>query len=106
MQHFWREVSSGRRKLVPTRGLHNAVASVPESEHRTAAQKNIQVDLMLGQIANYCVVISHNSNEEIYISCSNLAKDQEPRFLSTSAHFLDLISITLQAEKRHMRIIV
>ena len=39
---FQEEVSSSRRKLVPTRGLHGDVASLPES----AAMKNAQLDLM------------------------------------------------------------
>ena len=82
---IWMRVLSGRRKLVPTRDLHSDVDSVPESEHRTPAQENTQLDRMLGQIANYCVVINRNIiMNKIYISCSNLANDQ--RALRVSVH--------------------
>ena len=45
----------------PRRGLTNDGSSVPESKRLTAAQKNAHLDLMLGQIANFCPVISRNS---------------------------------------------
>ena len=43
------------------RGLTDDASSVPESKRLTAAQKNSHLDLMLGQIANFCLVISRNS---------------------------------------------
>ena len=55
LHHFWRRVSSGRRKLIPTRGLHSDVASLPES----VALKKAELYLMLREITN-CVVISQN----------------------------------------------
>ena len=45
----------------PLRGLQNDGESVRASAHRTAQQKCTHVDLMLGQIANYCPVISRNT---------------------------------------------
>ena len=45
----------------PRRGLTNDGTSIPETQRLTAAQKNAHLDLLLGQIANFCPVISRNS---------------------------------------------
>ena len=45
----------------PHRGLDDDAAPVAEARRKTAAQKVTQLELMLGQIANYCPVISRNS---------------------------------------------
>ena len=34
---------------------------MPAAQHRTAQQKMTELELMLGQIANYCWVFSRNS---------------------------------------------
>ena len=41
--------------------LTNDGTTVPEAERLTAALKNARLDLLLGQIANFCPVISRNS---------------------------------------------
>ena len=38
----------------PLRGLTDDVDPIPEVQRRTAAQKVTQLELMLGQIANFC----------------------------------------------------
>ena len=45
----------------PLRGLEDDGESVRTSAHRTAQQKCTHLDLMLGQITNYCHVICHNT---------------------------------------------
>ena len=45
----------------PHRFLTNDGSAVPEAQRLTAAQKYAHVDLLLGQIANFCPVIVRNS---------------------------------------------
>ena len=86
----------------PTRGLHNDGEDTPEGTRRTAAQKNLHLDLMLGQIANYCAVISRNSITKNSISVQDIWQKirQHYGFRSTGANFLNLVDIKLQADER------
>jgi hypothetical protein len=45
----------------PLRGFENDADTVPVARRRTAEQKAAQLELILGQIANYCPVISRNT---------------------------------------------
>ena len=45
----------------PNHGFSEDGSDVPASSRLTAAQKAVQLDLMLGQIANFCPVIMKNS---------------------------------------------
>jgi hypothetical protein len=45
----------------PLRGFENDADTVPIARRRTAEQKTAQLELILGQIANYCPVISRNT---------------------------------------------
>ena len=45
----------------PLRGFQNDGEDVAQANRRTAAQKCTHLELMLGQIANYCPVISSNT---------------------------------------------
>ena len=42
----------------PNRGLANDGGDVPEAQRKTATQKCIQLELMLGQIAKFCPIVS------------------------------------------------
>jgi hypothetical protein len=44
----------------PNRDFVDDDDPIPENQRRTARQKSATLDLMLGQIANYCPVISSN----------------------------------------------
>ena len=44
----------------PNRGLTSDGEAVPEARGPTTAQKNVHLELMLGQTANFCPVISRN----------------------------------------------
>ena len=46
----------------PLRGIADDGEVVAEAYRRTAAQKCTHLDLMLGQIANYCPIISRNTH--------------------------------------------
>ena len=50
-----------KSKNNPNRDLTNDAAPIPESQRCTAAQKVTHLELMLGQIANYCPVISRST---------------------------------------------
>ena len=45
----------------PTRGLQNDPDSVAKDQRKTAQQKVVQLELMLGQIVNYCPIIARNT---------------------------------------------
>lgn len=79
------------------RGFVDDTDAIPEATRRTAAQNVSHLKLMLGQIANYCPVISHNTNVKNSTSFTNIwqAIRLQYGFQSTGAHFLDLNSIHL-----------
>ena len=83
------------------RGLHADGENVAEAQRKTAAQKVIQLELMLGQIANYCPIISRNT---IVKNCTCLndiwqAICQHFGFQSSGSHFLDLTLITRKPDE-------
>jgi hypothetical protein len=87
----------------PTRGLQNDGEPIPEGDRKTAAQKVVHLELMLGQIANFAAVISRNSIAKQSTSLKDVWQKlrQHYGFQSTGAHFLDLCSIRLEADERH-----
>ncbi|MEG7522125.1 MAG: retropepsin-like domain-containing protein, partial [Chromatiales bacterium] len=72
-----------------------------ENDH-TAIQQAYMLDLMLGQIANYCPVISRNTIAKNSTSLSGIWQTIRLHygFQSTGAHFLDFADIHLQADER------
>ena len=86
----------------PLRGLTDDGTAIPEAQRLTAAQKNTYLDLLLGQIANFCPVISRNSIVKHSTSLNDIWKKirQHYGFQSSGAHFLDLASIRLQPDER------
>ena len=84
------------------RGFTDDGSSVPEASRRTAQQKVSMLELMLGQIANYCPVISGNKNVK---NSTLLGSIWSPirlhfGFEATGAHFLDFSEIQLEQGKR------
>ena len=90
------------RKQTAARGLTNDGTTVPEAQRLTAAQKNAHLDLLLGQMANFCPVISRNSIVKHSTSLNDIWQKirQHYGFQSTGAHFLDLASIHPQPDER------
>ena len=84
----------------PLRGLMDD----PEDQEnrRTAAQKLTHLELMLGQIANFCPIISRNTIVRSSTSISNIwqAVRLHFGFQSTGAHFLDLNNIKFEPTER------
>ena len=89
-----------KAKASPNRGF----ARDPEgtTPRRTAAQKVTQLELMLGQIANYCPVISRNSVVKNSTSLNAIWQSIRLHygFQSSGSHFLDLAEIKLEAGER------
>ena len=81
----------------PTRGL---IAS--KNPYVSVAQKNAHLELMLGQVANYCPVISRNSIIKNSISLNEIWQKirQHFGFRSSGSHFLNLASIKRQPDER------
>ena len=77
------------------RGLENDGEDIPEANRRTAAQKLTHLELMLGQIANYCPVIARNSIVKNSTSIKAIWQVIRAHygFQSTGAHFLDFNNI-------------
>ena len=86
----------------PLRGLQDDGESVHASARRREQQKCTHVDLMLGQIANYCHVISRNTIVKKSTSMSSIwqAIRLHYGFQSTGAHLLDFNNIKLDPDER------
>ena len=86
----------------PQRGLTSDGEDVPTSRRRTANQKNVPLELMLGQIANFCPVISRNTIIKNSTSVKSIwqAIRAHYGFQSTGSHFLDFASIKLDVDER------
>ena len=84
----------------PTRGLTSDAQGVPN--RRTSEQKVSHLELMLGQIANYCPIISRNTIIKQSTSISSIwqAIRMHFGFQRTGAHFLDFDSIRLEPGER------
>jgi hypothetical protein len=84
------------------RGMTDDAAPIPVAERRTKQQKLKSLELMLGQIANFCPIIARN--EIVNKSTSLNTIWQQIRlhfgFQSSGAHFLDLADIVLQPDEK------
>ena len=86
----------------PNRGLEPDGDDVPTTRRRTAFQKNLHLELMLGQIANFCPVISRSSIVKNSTSISSVwqAIRAHYGFHCTCARFLDSSNIKLEVDER------
>ena len=93
---------SKKTTTAPLRGLEDDAEPIPEAQRRTAAQKATQLELLLGQIANYCPVISRNTIVKNSTSLSTIWQAIRAHFgfQSTDAHFLDFNDIHLEPDER------
>ena len=67
----------------PTRGLVDDGNETPEANRQTAAQKVTKLNLMLGQIANFCPIISRNTIiKKVNINIFNMAINKIPFWIS------------------------
>ena len=75
---------------------------MPEAHRRSAGQKVAAIELMLGQIVNFCPVISRNTIIKGSFSLNSIwqAIRLHFGFQSTGAHFLDLCNIKLEVGEK------
>ncbi|RLC16966.1 MAG: hypothetical protein DRI57_10490 [Deltaproteobacteria bacterium] len=85
-----------------TRGLTDDGENVPDVNRHTAIQKATMLDLMLGQIANYCPVISRNAIVKSSTSLASIwqAIRSHYGFQATGAHFIDFADIKHEVDER------
>jgi hypothetical protein len=97
---FLLEETTWRRKTSanPTRGFEDDGEAVPEATRRTAAQKVTHLELMLGQIANFCPVVSRNTIVKSSTSIQSIWQAIRAHFgfQSTGSRFLDFNNIRLE----------
>ena len=86
----------------PLRGLTDDDEEVPASRRRTAQQKCTHLELMLGQIANFCPIISRNTIVKSSTSMQSIwqAIRSHFGFQSSGTHFLDFSAIKLESDER------
>ena len=94
----WRK----RTRDNPHRGFVNDPQTVPEESRRTREQKVTILELLLGQIANFCPVVSRNTIVKNSTSLDNIWQSIRLHygFQSTGAHFFDFAAIKFQADER------
>ena len=91
-----------KTKTTPLRGFVDDTDAVPADKRKTAQQKVTMLELMLGQIANYCPVISRNTIIRNSTSVQSLwqAIRLHYGFQSTGAHFVHFSDIHLRSDER------
>ena len=99
MLYSYQKKQHGRESLPRPQ---NDGKDVLAANRRTAAQKLTHLELMLGQKANYCPVISRNIIVKNFTSVKGIwqAIRAHYGFQSTGAHFLDFNSIRLEPDER------
>ena len=102
--HFLLEETTWQRKTSnqPTRGFADDGEDVPQANRRTAAQKVTHLELMLGQIANFCPVVARNTIVKNSTSMQSIwqAIRSHFGFQSTGARFLDFNNLHLEPGER------
>ena len=91
-----------KSSTTPLRGFADDGDNIPEASRRTAAQKSTHLELMLGQIANYCPIISRNTIVKNSTSVNQIwqAIRLHFGFQSSGSHFLDFNNIHLEPGER------
>ena len=91
-----------KTKAQPLRGLEADGDSIPLARRLTARQKVNFLELMLGQIANYCPIISRSTLVKNSTSLEYIWQTirQHFGFQVTGAQFMDFSDIHLAADER------
>ena len=87
-----------KTRAAPLRVFADDGEEVPAAQRRTAAQKVIHLELMLGQIANFCPIISRNTLVKNSTSLENVWQSIRAHFgfQTTGAHFIDFADMKLK----------
>ncbi len=84
-----------KSKTSPCSGLTDDADPVPAAQRRTKERKAAMLELMLGQIANYCPVISRHSIVRNSTSTGSIWQPIHLHygFQCTGAHFIDFAAM-------------
>ena len=95
-------VGAKRQRQILIEVLLMTLALSPQSLEKTAQQKAVMLDLMLGQIASFCHVIARNCIVRNSTSLNDIWSTIRLYygFQSTGAHFLDFSDIKFEADER------
>ena len=91
-----------KTRAAPLRGFDDDGNDVAAAQRRTAAQKVIHLELMLGQIANFCPIISRNTIVKNSTSLESVWQSIRAHFgfQTTGGHFLDFADLKLKPGER------
>ena len=91
-----------KTRAQPLRGFTDDGEDVPQVSRQTAQQKVNFLELMLGQIANYCPIITRNTLVKNSTSIQFIWNviQEDFGFQITGAHFLDFASLCLNPNER------
>lgn len=91
-----------KTKAQPLRGFKDDSTDTAAWKRLTAKQKVSFLELMLGQIANYCPIISRSTLVKTSTSLKFIWQTirQHFGFQPTGAHFIDFSNMKLEAGKR------
>ena len=86
----------------PYRGLVDDTDTIAPAIRRSRVQKNASLELLVGQIANFCPIISRNAIVKGSTSLKDIWQKirQHFGFQSSGAQFLDLSTIRLESNER------
>ena len=89
-------------KKNPYRGLTDDGNSVGEAKRKKKDEKLHTLEMMLGQIANFCPIIAWNAIVKKFTSLAHIWQVIRLHygFQSSGAHFLDLADVTLDPEEK------
>ena len=92
-----------RGRSSTTRGFTDDGENIAADKRQTAQQKVAILEMMLGQIANYCPVISRNTIAKSSKSISQIYQTIRLHygFQSSGAQFIDFADIKLEPDERH-----
>ena len=95
-------VTWNKRGAAANRGMVTDGDAVPEAQRKTAEQKVTQLEFMLGQIANFCPILTRSTIDKNSTSLNSIwqAIRLHFHFQSSGGHFLDFADIQLKSGER------
>ena len=89
-------------KTSPNRGYTDDGDDIPQNSRKTAVQKKTTLEMMLGQIANYCPIISRNTIVKKSTSLASIWQTIRLHFgfQNTGGQVCDFVDIKLEPEEK------
>lgn len=92
-----------KSNILPLRGFIDDTEAIPAANRLTGLQKVVHLELMLGQIANFCPILSRNTFLKNSTSINSIWQSIRLHFgfQSSGSHFLDFAEIKLESDERY-----